>query len=153
VFLSGDEIDEENRPDDRSLACLYMVLGFPASRTQVKVSQATRKIQQQSFHCSTSPVEAAEYLQENLSQSEHVLLDFDHKEIAKARKRTPPRLQGVSGGGIFQISRDSMTGPLIGIGTKNQRRSRLIVGTRLKPFLDAARNLNPWLAIHQPADL
>jgi hypothetical protein len=146
VFLSGDEIDEEDRPDDRTRASFYTVLGYSQSRTQVKLSRASRQIHQQLFHCATSPAEDGEYLQENLSRSSHVLLGFDHEELTKARKRTPPRLQGVSGGGIFQISRDRMTGPLIGIATENRRTSRLIVGTRLKPFLAAARNLIPWLA-------
>jgi hypothetical protein len=46
----------------------------------VKVSRAQRHIHQRSFHCSTNPVDAAEYLQEGMSQADHVLLDFDHKE-------------------------------------------------------------------------
>ena len=107
VFLARTEIDSNDRPDDRSLESCYFVLGYSASKTQVKVSRTERRIHQQSFHCSTHPVSAAEYLQEQLPQADHILLDFDHNEIkVEGRLVSPPRLQGVSGGGIFQISRE-----------------------------------------------
>jgi len=142
VFLSGIEIDQDDRPDDQGLASFYFVLGYSGSRTQVKVDKVGRQIHQRSYRCYTSPVAPAEYLQEQLSQSDHLALDFDHKEIVSEGKRaTPPKLQGVSGGGIFQISRDTNQGPLVGIATQNRRHSRLIVGTRIKHFLAIVREL------------
>jgi hypothetical protein len=142
VFLAGNEIDRNDRPDDQQSASFYFVLGYSASRTQVKVSRAKRHITQRSFHCSTYPVEPAEYFQEKVSQADHILLDFDHNEIVIEGKRAnPPKLQGVSGGGIFHISREAMEGPLVAIATRNPRRSRLIVGTRIKHFLAMVREL------------
>jgi hypothetical protein len=142
VFLTGAEIDQDDRPDDQGLASFYFVLGYPASKTQVKVSRAERHIRQQSFQCATNPVAAAEYRQEKMSQADHVLLDFDHKEIVIGGKRvSPPKLQGVSGGGIFHISRQTRQGPLVAIATQNLRKSRLIVGTRIKHFLAMVREL------------
>ncbi len=142
VFLTGAEIDQEDQPDDTGPAAFYFVLGYPASRTQVKVSKATRHIDQKSFHCATSCVAAAEYLHEGMSQSDHVLLDFDHKEIVIGGRRVnPPKLQGVSGGGVFHISRNTKQGPLVAIATQNRRNSRLIAGTRLKHFLAMVREL------------
>jgi hypothetical protein len=142
VFLAGTEIDQNDRPDDQGLASFYFVLGYSASRTQVKVSRAERHIHQQSFHCSTNPVDAAEYLQEGISQADHVLLDFDHKEIVIGGRRVnPPKLHGVSGGGIFHISRQTNQGPLVAIATQNRRNSRLIAGTRIKHFLAMVREL------------
>jgi hypothetical protein len=142
VFLTGTEIDQDDQPDDGGLAAFYFVLGYSASRTQVKVSNAARHIDQKSFHCTTSPVAAAEYIQEEMSQSDHVLLDFDHKEIVIGGRRVnPPKLQGVSGGGVFHISRDTKQGPLVAIATQNRRNSRLIAGTRLKHFLAMVREL------------
>jgi hypothetical protein len=142
AFLAGTEIDQNDRPDDEGLASFYFVLGYSASRTQVKVSRAERHIRQRSFQCSTNPVDAAEYLQEKMSQTDHVLLDFDHKEIvAGGRRVNPPKLQGVSGGGIFHISRETKQGPLVAIGTRNRRNSRIIVGTRIKHFLAMVREL------------
>jgi hypothetical protein len=81
VFLVGPEIDQNDRPHDQGLAWFYFVLGYSAARTQVKVSRAQRHIHQRSFHCSTNPVDAAEYLPEGMPQADHVLLDFDRKEI------------------------------------------------------------------------
>ena len=142
VFLAGTEIDQNDRPDDQGLASFYFVLGYSASRTQVKVSRAQRHIHQRSFHCSTNPVDADEYLQEGMSQADHVLLDFDHKEIViEERRVNPPKLQGVSGGGVFHISGETKQGPLVAIGTQNRHNSRLIVGTRIKHFLAMVREL------------
>jgi hypothetical protein len=143
AFLGDAEIDQEDQPDDQDdLRSFYFVLGYSASRTQVKVSKAERRIHQQSFRFSTQPVDAAEYLQERMSKSDHILLDFDHKEIrVEGRRTSPPKLQGVSGGGIFQISRKAMRGPLVAIATENRRRSRLILGTRIKHFLAIVREL------------
>jgi hypothetical protein len=142
VFLAGTEIDQNDLPDDQGLASFYFVLGYSASRTQVKVSRAERYIHQRSFVCSTNPVDAAEYLQEEVSQADHILLDFDHNEIVIGGRRVnPPKLQGVSGGGVFHISRETKQGPLVAIGTQNRRNSRLIVGTRIKHFLAMVREL------------
>lgn len=151
VFLAGTDIDKDDQLDDRSVKSFYFVLGYSASRTQVKISRAERRIHQQSFHFATSPVDAAEYRQEQISQADHILLDFDHKEIVVGGKRqNPPKLQGVSGGGIFQISRDTHGGPLIAIATQNRRLSRLIMGTRIKHFLQVARELK---TTHQPKNI
>jgi hypothetical protein len=143
AFLTSAEIDQEDRPDDQDdLRSFYFVLGYSASSTQVKISKGERRIHQQSFRFSTQPVDAAEYIQERMSKADHILLDFDHKEIrVEGRRASPPKLQGVSGGGIFQISRKAMRGPLVAIATENRRKSRLIVGTRIKHFLATVREL------------
>lgn len=145
VFLAGADIDQDDLPDDHDdLRSFYFVLGYSASRTQVKVSKAERRIHQQSFRCSTQPVDASEYVQEKMANSEHILLDFDHKEIhVEGRRASPPKLQGVSGGGIFLVFRKVMRGPLVAIATENRRRSRLIVGTRISHFLALVRELKP----------
>jgi hypothetical protein len=142
AFLAGTEIDPDDQPDDQGLESFYFVLGYSASRTQVSVSRAERRIHQQSFGCSTQPVNAAEYAQERMSKADHILLDFDHKEIrVEGKQASPPKLQGVSGGGIFHISRRTNQGPLVAIATQNRRNSRLIVGTRIKHFLAMVREL------------
>lgn len=143
LFLNAADIDQEDLPDDQDdLRSFYFVLGYSASRTQVTVSRAERRIHQQSFRLSTQPLDAAEYLQEGMAKSDHILLDFDHKEIhVEGRRTAPPKLQGVSGGGIFLISHKTMRGPLVAIATENRRRSRLIVGTRIKHFLAMVREL------------
>jgi len=145
IFLSGTDIDTDDRLDDQGLKSFYFVLGYSASRTQVKVDRTERRIHQRSFHCATSPVDAAEYVQEHIPQADHVLLDFDHKEIrVRGYRADPPKLQGVSGGGIFHINRETMQGPLVAIATQNRRSSRLIIGTRIKHFLAFVRELKTF---------
>lgn len=142
AFLAGTEIDQDDQPDDQSLESFYFVLGYSASSTQVRVSRAERRIQQQSFRCSTQPVDAGEYMQERMSKSDHILLNFDHKELrVEGRRASPPKLQGLSGGGIFHVSRKRMRSPLVAIAIQNRRGSRLIVGTRIKHFLAMVREL------------
>lgn len=142
VFLSGGEIDQGDRPDDQGLASFYFVLGYSASRTQVQVDRVGLHIHQRSFQCCTSPISPAEYLQKQLSQADHIALDYDHKEIViRGTRVNPPKLQGVSGGGIFQITRETNHGPLVAIATQNRRINRLIVGTRIKHFLALVREL------------
>jgi hypothetical protein len=151
AFLTDTEIDGNDRLDDRGLKSFYFILGYPASRSQVKVSKAELRIYQQSFHCCTSPVDSAEYLHEQISQADHISLDFDHKEIVvRGRRANPPKLQGVSGGGIFHISRATKQGPLVAIATQNRRSSRLIVGTRIKHFISLVRELK---VMSQPRSL
>ena len=59
VFLTGAEVDQDDLPDDGGIASFYFVLGYPASRTQVKVSSPARHIDHKSFHCAIYPVAAA----------------------------------------------------------------------------------------------
>jgi hypothetical protein len=54
---------------------------------------------------------------------------------------TPPKLQGVSGGGIFCIWRSSNTGPLVAIATEHRKQSCTLVGTRVRSFVQVAREL------------
>lgn len=144
VFLTGREIDQDDQPDDGGHASFYFVLGYPAS--QMKVSRHPRHIDQKSFHIATSPLPAAEYLQEEMSQSDHILLDFDHREIVvRGKLVNPPKLEGVSGGGVFHLSRSTKKGPLVAIATQHRANSRLIAGTRLKHFLAMVRELKATL--------
>ena len=143
VFLTGAEVDEDDQPDDRGPATFYFVLGYSGSRSQVKVWHEARRIHQISFQLTTSPPTGDAYLRESLPQPDYLLLDFDPDDTRVAGKAvTPPKLQGVSGGGIFHISKSTVQGPLVAIATEHRRTSRLIVGTRIKHFLTAARQLN-----------
>jgi hypothetical protein len=143
VFLEGADIDQIDRPDDHGIGSFYFILGYSASRTQVKVSPRQRHIHQQSFSLVTEPVGAAEYQGEGMSAANHLLLNFDHEgTVVGGLKSTPPKLQGVSGGGIFHIDRGTYRGPLVAIATRNPRDVRLIVGTRIKHFLALARTVH-----------
>jgi hypothetical protein len=143
VFLTGpDQIDEDNCPDDDGFATFYFVFGYPASRTQFKVSHTPPRINQQSFQLTTSPSSAEVYSKEALSRADFLLLEFDRKNtLVGGKVTTPPKLQGVSGGGVFNISRITVNGPLVGIAIEHRQFSKTIVNTRIKHFLTFARHL------------
>jgi hypothetical protein len=137
AFLTGDEIDENEEPDSNRILEFYFVFGYPASRTQVNVPHALRQIQQRSFQLTTSPPEADAYLRESISPSDYILLEFDHKDtVVEGKILTPPKLQGLSGGGIFRFNRNTLAGRLVGVAIEHRKSSRFIVGTRIKHFLN-----------------
>lgn len=143
TFLDGLDLDEEDRPDDRGLAASYFVLGYSASRSQARVSHTAHHIDQTSFQLMTYPPGPGVYSQEGLPQADHLLLDFDHYDVLVGGKAAnPPKLQGVSGGGVFYVKKGRPRTPLVAIATRHRRAARLLVGTRLKHFLRAARQLN-----------
>ena len=128
--------------DDLGFTSYYFVLGYPASRSQTRIDHERRQINLTDFHLSTSPPDPELYAKENLAQSDHILVEFDQKNmLVNKMKVTPPRLQGCSGGGVFHISRFTHEGPLIAIATQHRTNSKVIVGTRIKHFLAVARLL------------
>lgn len=147
VFLTGDdEIEDNDRSDATGIGEFYFVFGYPASRTQVKVSTAPRHINQRSFQLTTSPPEPAAYVCERISRSDYILLEFDHKNtVVEGKILAPPKLQGLSGGGIFRFDRRTLKGRLVAIAIEHRKASRLIVGTRVKHFLAMTRELQGLL--------
>jgi hypothetical protein len=102
----------------------------------VKVSHARRHINQRSFQLTTSPPGAAAYIQEGISPSDFVLVEFDHKStVVEGKIVEPPKLQGLSGGAILRFNRHSLVGRLVAIATEHKKSSRYILGTRIKHFL------------------
>lgn len=139
-FLTGDEIDENDTADFNGFLEFYYVFGYPAARTQVKISHSLRHIKQRSFQLSTTPPEAEAYVRENISSSDHILLEFDHKDtVVEGRIVAPPKLQGLSGGAILRINRTTLERRLVAIAVEHRKSSRFIVGTRIKHFLNLAR--------------
>ncbi len=141
AFLPGDEIDENDEPEFNGIRESYFLFGYPASRTQVKVSSTPRHIHQRSFQLSTTPPDADAYDKEGIPRLDYALLEFDHKNVlVEGKIQAPPRLQGVSGGGIFRFNRRTSRGHLIAIAIEHRKSSRLIGGTRIKHFLNLARD-------------
>ena len=139
IFLSGADIAEGDQSAN-IFEAFNLVVGYPASRSQAKVSYDERKIHHVLFNLSTSQPPAEAYAREGLAQDEHLLVEFDHDGADKSM--VPPKLQGLSGGGIFHFSRTTYQGPLVAIATEHRRVPRLIVSTRLKHFTQFAREIN-----------
>src|ERR1035437_9517601 len=93
-------------------------------------------------HRTTNPPPSDLYEKEGLDRSLHLLVEFDRNDTVVERKKVvPPKLQGVSGGAIHCISRASYAGPLVAIATEHRKRSRILVGTRVRYFVQIARGL------------
>ncbi len=143
AFLDETEIDKEGNATYAFLRNFYMVMGYPASPGQSKVNHPARKLNPRSFQLDTNPPLADLYEQEKLDKSIHILVEFDRNDIRIGGKKvSPPRLQGVSGGGIFCISHETHQGPLIAIATDHRMEARVVAGTRIRHFMERARRIN-----------
>jgi hypothetical protein len=123
VFLAGTEIDQNDRLDGQGPPHSISFSAIPALGTQAKVSRTERHIHQRSFHRSTNPVDAAEYLQEEMSQAYHVL-DFDHKEIGIEGSRSihPNSKEAAGASSHFQKTKQG----LVAVATQNRRTPGLL---------------------------
>ena len=136
------DVDETGQVEHRWFENFYFVMGYPASRNQSDTNHRRQKIHVKSFHLATNPPPGDPYQKEKLSRTGHLLVEFDRKDtVVERKKAVPPKLQGVSGGGIFCISRSSNTGPLVAIATEHRKRSSMLVGTRVHYFVQIAREL------------
>jgi hypothetical protein len=144
-FLGEADIDEIGRPDTLVFGFnSYSVFGYPASRSQFRVDHVGRHIKQASFHFTGLSEPLPVYVRERLDPEVHVIIEFDHADIRIAgRQITPPKLQGVSGGGIFHLDTfdDAAPTQLVAIATGHRRSARMVVGTRIEHFISAARRV------------
>lgn len=137
-----EDIDAEGATQHNWIDNFYFVMGYPASRKQSEINHGRKKIHVRSFHLATNPPQGDLHKKEGLDRSLHLLVEFDHNDTVVERRRVvPPKLQGVSGGGIFCISRASHTGPLVAIATEHRKQSCILVGTRVRYFVQIARGL------------
>jgi hypothetical protein len=142
VFLANYDLDLDDRPDEGMFSEYYFVFGFPASNRQAKISHEKRHIDQRSFQLSTFPPPRDIYAKEGLPPEDHLLLEFDPRNIrAGGSVVNPPKLQGLSGGGMFRISRHTGHIQLTAIATEHRQTARVLVGTRIKYFVAAAQHL------------
>jgi hypothetical protein len=142
-FLDQGDVDLQHQVDPLAYGRnSYSLFGYSASPSQVKVSRPRKHIRQQSFLFTGLPEDESVYRRESLNPLVHLVLEFDHKDIRVAgRRTTPPKLQGVSGGGIFHLV-DLSANPttrLVAIATEHRRSSRVVVGTRIEHFVALAR--------------
>lgn len=78
------------------------VIGYPASNSQVRVNHADKTVRQTSFQF-TGLAEVEEvYRRESLSVAHHLVVEFGDVRSG-GQPATPPKLQGVSGGGMFHL--------------------------------------------------
>lgn len=137
-----ENIDAEGTTQHNWVDNFYFVMGYPASNKQSTINHPRKKIHVRSFSLATNPPPSDLYEKEGLNRTRHLLVEFDRNDTVVARKKAvPPKLQGVSGGAILCISRASYAGPLVAIATEHRKHSRILVGTRVRYFVQMARRL------------
>jgi hypothetical protein len=88
------------------------------------------------------PPEPGTYEKEGLSLTDHLLLEFDRERMMHKARSTRRPIQAVSGAGVSSyINKQTELGPLVAIATAHRSNSRLMVGTRIKHFLNGARQV------------
>jgi hypothetical protein len=145
-----DDIDDEGTTQHNWIDNFYFVMGYPASHKQSEINYRRKKIHVRSFHLATNPPQSDLYDKEGLDRSLHLLVEFDHNDtVVERKKAVPPNPRGVSGGAILCIARASYAGPLVAIATEHRKHSRILVGTRVRYFVQIARGL----AATEPAEI
>jgi hypothetical protein len=118
------------------------LIGYSASNSQVRVNHLDKTVRQTSFQF-TGLAEVEEvYQREKLSVAHHLVVEFANVRSG-GEPTIPPKLQGVSGGGMFHlVTRDTdATIQLVAIATEHRHAQQLVVGTRIEQFLRLIRQL------------
>lgn len=119
----------------------YMILGFPASRSEV--NPAKQQVAATVYGYRNSSINDVKYADTGLSPETHVVLPLN-LEVgfdSRGRYRNFPRPQGMSGSPIWVMydedGRDDLKElTVVAVGTKYRRRERLLVGTDVAPVLN-----------------
>jgi hypothetical protein len=144
-FLSSSdcERDHQNDPSGKSF---YLLIGYPGSRKMTKIENG--QIKQRSVCLATVPASDEWYTNLNITTKNHLLLEYDETDVSYQRHRhLPPSLAGISGGGVFQVQKETNEVRLVGIITEFHRSAGLLMATRIEPFfwLAAAYSVLPDL--------
>lgn len=143
-FLAADDFAVADRPDHSNPALsLYFMVGFSASRSRYRIHAQRRRINQDAFPLTAIPSTPEKYAAGALDEGVHLAIDYDERDINRSGKRVvPPRLQGVSGGGMFRFNGLSNEIKLVAIAVEHRRNERIIVGTRIDVVLGLIDALN-----------
>jgi hypothetical protein len=142
VFLDVDSVDVDHVPDmQRQPAADYLVYGYSAARSQVKVDHRARVLHQTSFQLATSAAQMDKYSEEKIDPRNHLLLDHDRKDVLVGGQiRTMVQMNGVSGGAVIYYSPAGVAA-VVGVVIEHRKSRRLIVATRMGPVLAIARKV------------
>ncbi len=142
AFLGQDE-RELNHNDDRSRDSFYLIVGYPGSRKLTKIWQGL--IKQFSFSIATYPAREELHQKINRSRKDHILLEYsDNKVTHNGLKRKMPKVQGMSGGGVFHVDRQTRKARLVGIVSEHHAKSEVIVAKRIDSFIMIATLFNTF---------
>jgi hypothetical protein len=106
-------------------------VGFPASRSQTRIQHGAKKIHVKTFSVNLTLAPTNDY-PEGLSHDQHLLLDFAPDEILESGRHVqPPKVQGISGGGVFRSPRRQPEATMfVGVLIEHHKAARVMVATR-----------------------
>jgi len=155
-FLQSSDLDPN---DIAKKGHYYLVLGYPATKNR-RINYESYKAPHNLYIYSAGSPTLEIYRRLSIFEETHILLDFDKKMIAdKANKLVnPPKLHGISGGGIWRI-RDysnvaSLAGlsqrKLVGIVIEGHPEHKAIMGVRISCIVEAIKHQYPHLRDRLP---
>lgn len=158
-FLAEDERQFVHE-DDRSSQSFYMLIGYPGSRGLTKIWD--REIKQRSFCICTRPAPEQRYEDLSIPAKNQMLLEYNERSVTRDGARFNMwKLQGMSGGGVFHVRKETRQAQLVAILTEHRRESKCIIATRVNcavllaaiykaipglPELLRTRPARPWQA-------
>ncbi|MGP0075130.1 MAG: hypothetical protein ACLPWF_24735 [Bryobacteraceae bacterium] len=132
-FLDEDEWELKHK-DNRTGDSFYMLLGYPSSRKLTKICKY--QITQHSLCICTYPASAEWHGKLHLPATNHMLLQWNERNVTHSGEpRNIWDVKGMSGGGVFHVSKETGRARLVGIIAEHHRQSRLIVATRIDSFV------------------
>lgn len=129
VFLGAEMLDESEKGDgadnQNTLANVYLPVGFPITRSRIQHSQLKIGLKTFSARVTLAPLYPA-----SIATTDQIVLEYENL-LLEGRKVDPPKLTGMSGGGVFRYQRrHPETIKLVGILTSHEKRPRLMIGTK-----------------------
>ena len=147
-------VDDLEKSYARRPGPTYMVMGYPANRTRVRLRE--RHIKRAISRFVGKEAGVAAYNKQGCDARRNIALQWHTKHVTRdGAKSDPPNLSGMSGCGIWRL--DSLNGPiivgqrdkLVGIFTDRlDARPGALVGTLVWQHLYAIRELYPDVAPH-----
>ena len=151
-FIDMDSLNVNELPDPRrDRAPDYLVYGYSAARSQIKVDPKEKVLHQISFHLRTYASPPATYRAEKLDPRRHLLLTHDPTDvIVGGQLRTTPKLHGVSGGAVVHCPPQGP--PALVAMVIEHRKRRVIVATRIGYVIAFARHMITASSLFPTAD-
>lgn len=148
-FSFSTPLDVTDVAPPGSSYALYSLVGYPFSRNKPKPKSFKRLTARPTYVATSRRAELPGSGVDGKHEQVHFALWADADAIldAEAQPITPPKAQGMSGGGVWRIDVHEKTGQLglprlVGIGIEHARRDSIFIATRVQYILPLLRDLH-----------
>jgi hypothetical protein len=143
-FSSRADLDEVG-PDDRF--AFHCLVGYPASQNRPKPTSIKQLVAKVSYVAINKLADEVQPYGRAKDSRVHFAFGSRRTMVnAELTPITPPKPNGMSGGGVWRINVDQFTGTLgapklVGIGIEHNRRDNVFIATRIRFVLPLLRDL------------